>query len=67
MRALELPSQTVGYFLVSASQGFVPMAGGSQGNLCPSGGIGRLVGAREVKSTESGDKIALPIHLTALP
>ncbi len=30
----DLPQNQFGYFLMSASQGFVPLFGGSQGNLC---------------------------------
>lgn len=39
--ASQLPRQTFGLFAVSLDAGFTPDAGGSQGNLCLSGSIGR--------------------------
>ncbi|MEM9382262.1 MAG: hypothetical protein AAGB93_20065 [Planctomycetota bacterium] len=65
--ASNLPSGAVGYFLVSANQGFVANAGGSSGNLCLSGAIGRFVGPGQVKARDFAGEIALPIDLTALP
>ena len=38
----QLPLQQFGYFLASQTQGFVPNPGGSQGNLCLGGSIGRF-------------------------
>ncbi len=37
-----LPQNTVGFFLTSLDTGFVPNAGGSNGNLCLGGAIGRF-------------------------
>jgi hypothetical protein len=37
-----LPVNTIGFFLTSLDPGFVPNAGGSNGNLCLGGAIGRF-------------------------
>ncbi|MEM1450669.1 MAG: hypothetical protein AAF957_20610 [Planctomycetota bacterium] len=65
--ASELPPGAVGYFLVSMDQGFVANAGGSSGNLCLSGAIGRYVAPGQVKGRDFAGEIALPIDLTAIP
>lgn len=39
--ASQLPLSQTGYFLASLTSGFVPLAGGSAGNLCLAGDIGR--------------------------
>ena len=44
IRAVQLPQNAAGYFLVSESGSFVPAPGGSQGNLCLGGQIGRYAG-----------------------
>lgn len=54
-----LPNNTFGFFLYSASQGSVANPGGSQGNLCLSGAIGRFVGPGQVKSSGAGTEITL--------
>ncbi len=60
-----LPTSRFGYFLVSATQGFTPGAGGSQGNLCLSGSIGRF--KDQVQLSDNGGRIILPIELDSLP
>ncbi len=62
-----LPTQTFGYFLTSLDQDFVVGAGGSVGNLCLGGAIGRFVGPGQVTATDFGGEIALPVDLTELP
>jgi hypothetical protein len=42
--ASRLPLSAFGYFLASRTQGFVANAGGSQGNLCLGGAVGRFNG-----------------------
>ncbi|MBJ75661.1 MAG: hypothetical protein CMJ98_01450 [Planctomycetes bacterium] len=49
----QLPPGRFGYFLTGPTQGFIPNPGGSQGNLCLTGKIGRYV-ADIFKSTSSG-------------
>jgi len=63
--ALDLPPNRFGYFLVSATQGFVSNPGGSQGNLCLAGNIGRY--ASHVLNSGPGGSFSLAIDLTSLP
>ncbi len=65
LNAFDLPTNQFGYFLVSATQDFVVAPGGSQGNLCLGGEIGRY--ASDVASTGSAGLLQLQIELTALP
>jgi len=65
LAATQLPLDQLGYFLASKVQGFVPNPGGSQGNLCLGGGIGRY--ASKVASTGTSGALVLPIDLDAVP
>ncbi len=67
MVASSLPKEAFGYFLVSAAQGFVANPGGSMGNLCLSGAIGRYVGPGQIQSTGDSSTLVLDIDLTAIP
>lgn len=51
VRASDLPSHSFAFFLVSRTQGFVAQPGGSQGNLCLGGSIGRYVGPTQIQNT----------------
>jgi len=57
-----MPANTVGYFLASTDAGFIPGAGGSSGNLCLGGSIGRYAG--NVLSSGSGGTFQLQIDVT---
>lgn len=63
----QLPAGRFGYFLDSPTQGFVQNPGGSQGNLCLGGQIGRHV----AQVGNSGDAgvivIVIEVDLTSLP
>jgi hypothetical protein len=61
----DLPLSSFGFFLVSRAQGFVQMPGGSQGNLCLSGGIGRF--QQQVQSSGATGSFSIPVNLMALP
>jgi hypothetical protein len=65
LRAIGLPLGTNGYFLCSQSQGFVSHPGGSQGNLCLGGGIGRFL--QQVQNSGASGSIAIQANLLALP
>jgi len=65
--ASALPPSTFGYFLTSRTQGFVPNAGGSQGNLCLSGAIGRYVGAGQIQNSGAAGALVLALDLRSLP
>ena len=69
LTASDLPANQFGYFLNSQQQGFVPMPGGSQGNICLSGGIGRYNPAAgyPVVSSGAGGSIVLSLDLSSTP
>jgi len=67
LEASSLPLNAFGYFLTSATQGFVPGAGGSQGNLCLSGAIGRYVGPGQIKNSGLVGEFSLLLNLTQTP
>jgi hypothetical protein len=66
--ARRLPIGSAGFFLTSPSNGFVPLAGGAQGNLCIAGpSIGRYVGPGQVKNTGFSNTFSLVVDLTQHP
>jgi len=67
LRADGLPNSAFGFFLTSRTQGFVQNPGGSQGNLCLSGSIGRFVGPGQIKNSGATGAIDLAIDLTQQP
>ena len=67
LRASSLPQNAFGFFLVSDTQGFTANPGGSQGDLCLGGSIGRFVGAGQIKSSGSTGSFSLEIDLSNLP
>ncbi|QDV05808.1 hypothetical protein Poly30_13110 [Planctomycetes bacterium Poly30] len=60
-----LPTNAFGYVLVSTTEGFVTTPGGSQGNLCLSGQIGRFVNA--LFNTGATGTGSTSIDLSAVP
>ncbi|MEZ6015886.1 MAG: hypothetical protein R3F49_12280 [Planctomycetota bacterium] len=66
LRADGLALNAFAYFIVSRTQGFVVMPGGSQGNLCLSGSIGRNVGGVIMNSGPSG-AVSVMAPLTTMP
>ncbi len=67
LRMNNMPSNSFGFFIVSQMQGFVVMPGGSSGNLCLSGSIGRYVGPGQIMNGGPQGMIALPIDLAQTP
>lgn len=65
LRALSLPLNQAGYFLASRTQGFIPFAGGSQGNLCVSGQVGRYTD--KVKNSGANGRFTMKVDLAAVP
>lgn len=63
--ASDLPPGEWGYFLTSETQGFVAHPGGSDGNLCLGGTIGRF--AKQVRNSGEAGAISVAIDLTSLP
>ena len=68
LTASDLPANQFGIIVVSATQGFVPNAGGtSNGNLCLGGAIGRYVGPGEILSSGGAGEFSLAIDLGVIP
>jgi len=65
LTATGMPAGETGYFLVAEGAGFKSLPGGSQGNLCLSGKMGRFVG--QVASTGSAGEFSIDVDLSALP
>ena len=63
--ASQLPANEIGYFLLGDAQAFVPTPGGSQGNLCLGGKLGRFVA--QVASTGASGSLAITVDTEALP
>ncbi len=63
--ATDLPTNQSGYFLASQTQGFVMQPGGSVGNLCLGGTIGRFV--QQVQNSGPMGAIGIQVDLTAIP
>ncbi|MEZ6018408.1 MAG: hypothetical protein R3F49_25155 [Planctomycetota bacterium] len=67
LEASDLPNGSFGFFLTSRSAGFVANPGGSQGNLCLSGSVGRFVGPGQIQNSGTIGAIQLAIDLTSQP
>ena len=65
--AVDLPTNAFACFLASRNQGFTAMPGGSQGNLCLSGAIGRYVGPGEIQNSGAAGQVSLALDLTSIP
>ena len=65
LRAISLPPHKPGFFLASRTQGFVAMPGGSQGNLCLGGAIGRL--RSKAKDSGKTGRFAIVVPLDGIP
>jgi hypothetical protein len=63
----QLPQNSFGFFLTSRTQGFIANAGGSQGNLCLSGSIGRFVGPGQIMNSGPMGSFSLPVDLNGVP
>lgn len=65
LRCSGMPRFAFGFFLVSRTLGFAAHPGGSAGNLCLGGAIGRY--QQQVQSSGAAGLIELTVDLTALP
>jgi hypothetical protein len=65
LHATQLPTNQFGYFLTSQTSGFIANPGGSQGNLCLGGTMGRY--ASDVANSGSAGELTLKIDLTSMP
>ena len=62
-----MPQNSFGFFITSQVQGFLMNPGGSEGNLCLGGAIGRYVGPGQIMGSGVAGMIALDIDLTQIP
>ncbi len=67
LSASDLPMNSFGFFLTSMNQGFTGNPGGSQGNLCLSGSIGRYVATGQIKNSGSAGTFDLTLDLNQTP
>ena len=65
--ATGLPAYVFGYFTTSTVQGFVMNPGGSEGNLCLGGSIGRYVGAGQIQQSDAAGRFSLLLDLANTP
>ena len=63
--ATSMPTGVFGIFLASRNTGFTPNSGGSSGNLCLGGAIGRF--DQVVFQTGATGTTTLPVNLNAIP
>lgn len=63
--ASDLPSNAFGFFVASRTQGFVQNPGGSAGNLCLGGTIGRFL--QQIQNTGAGTGFTIQADLAAFP
>jgi len=67
LTAAMMPANQFGFFLTSQTQGLVMNPGGSDGNLCLGGVIGRYVGAGLIMNSGAGGTFSLPLNLAQTP
>lgn len=67
LTAASLPNNAFGYFLTSRTQAFITGPGGSVGNLCLGGSIGRYVGQGQILNTGTNGGFSLVLDLTLTP
>lgn len=65
LECASLPANQFGLFVNSPMQGFAPNPGGSNGNLCVGGGIGRFNAG--IVNSGPGGMVSLAIDLTSIP
>lgn len=63
--ATDLPRDELALFIVSDMQGFLPAPGGSQGNLCLGGSMGRF--SRKIQDTGPCGCAGIEVNLQLLP
>ncbi|QDV09202.1 hypothetical protein Poly30_47590 [Planctomycetes bacterium Poly30] len=61
----DMPQGAFGFFVTSQTQGFIANPGGSAGNLCLVGSIGRF--QQQIQNSGTQGTFQIPVDLTALP
>lgn len=67
LMAADLPPNVFGFFVVSQMRGFVPNAGGSDGNLCIIGSTGRYNAPGQILNSGVNGSFSLALDLNAVP
>ncbi len=67
LRAMDLPVGAASVFMFSRMPGLVLQPGGSQGQLCLGGSVGRFLSQGEVGPANESGLVALEVDLTQLP
>lgn len=67
LQASQLPPSTFGFFLCSRTQEFFANPGGSAGNLCLGGSIGRYVGPGQVQNSGAAGTMTLAVDWMQMP
>lgn len=62
-----VPANVFGFFIVSRTEGFIANPGGSSGNLCVLGDIGRYVAPGRIQNSGPGAEFSLAIDLGMIP
>lgn len=62
-----MPVNAFGFFITSQTQGFAGNPGGSEGNLCLGGAVGRYVGPGQIQNSGPSGTISLALDLTMVP
>lgn len=65
LRCVDMPTQAYALFIASRDAGFVPGAGGSQGDLCLGGTLGRY--NAQLQNSGTAGMVEIPVDLTAIP
>ena len=65
LTASQLPLQVFGFFITSETQGFTANPGGSFGNICLGGTLGRF--QIQIQNTGTTGEFSIPVDLTAIP
>lgn len=66
IESTSMPALVFGFFITSRTSGFAANPGGSAGNLCLSGAVGRFIGPGGIQNSGLGGEISLAIDLTNL-
>lgn len=64
LRAINVPANQFGIFIVSDAEGFTPNLAGTQGNLCIGGGLGRY---DQILATGPAGEVEQAIDITSIP
>lgn len=67
LAGVALPPGMTALFLTSSTQGFTANPGGSLGNLCLGGSIGRFIAPGQVQAANGLGVVILPLDLTQIP